>query len=212
MKPICILGNGGCAREVFTLIRQAGGYKVCAFVDRTSGEPVQFTHETIPVLSEEDFRLRYPEGSTELAMGVADPSLMAKLAHAFANYSFPNIFHPSAIVDRDDNFFGRGNLITAGVIFEIGIRAGNFNFFNMAATIGHDTVIGDFNVINPGSNISGGVQLGNRNLIGVGSAVLQYLSIGNDCIVGAAALVTKNIPDGRKVIGVPARPVISSSN
>lgn len=50
-------------------------------------------------------------------------------------------------------------------------------------------------------------KIGRGSLIGVGSIVLDGCEIGAGCIVGAAALVTPGtiIPDGKLVVGVPAR-------
>jgi serine acetyltransferase len=55
--------------------------------------------------------------------------------------------------------------------------------------------------------MSGGVDVGSRCLIGTGAKVLQYLKIGDDVTVGAGSVVTKDVPAGTTVIGVPARPL-----
>jgi serine acetyltransferase len=61
-------------------------------------------------------------------------------------------------------------------------------------------------VVNPGANISGGVVIGTGVLVGTGAQILQYLHIGAGATVGAGAVVTRDVPEGLTVLGVPARP------
>ena len=44
-----------------------------------------------------------------------------------------------------------------------------------------------------------------RFLIGSGAQVLQYLRVGSGATVGAGAVVTRDIPKGTAVVGIPAR-------
>lgn len=41
--------------------------------------------------------------------------------------------------------------------------------------------------------------------IGAGASILPGVLIGKNCIVGASALVTKSIPEGKVVMGIPAK-------
>lgn len=43
--------------------------------------------------------------------------------------------------------------------------------------------------------------------IGTGSVILCGVTIGENAIVGAGSVVTKNVPPGSRVAGVPARPL-----
>ena len=51
----------------------------------------------------------------------------------------------------------------------------------------------------------GRVIIGNRVFVGANSTILMNTNIGNDVIIGAGSLVTKDIPDGCVVAGVPAK-------
>jgi serine acetyltransferase len=48
--------------------------------------------------------------------------------------------------------------------------------------------------------------LGASVLVGCGAQILQYLLIGSGATIGAGAVVTRNVPDGATVVGIPARP------
>ncbi len=54
-----------------------------------------------------------------------------------------------------------------------------------------------------------GCTIGDNTLVGIGSTILNGATIGTNCIVGAHSLVTENktYPDGKLIIGRPARPV-----
>ena len=205
MKIIYVLGAGGFAKEVYNLITDIGTYKVMGFIDKDESENISIGHISIPVLSEEQFlKNKSPEGVC-LAMGVGEPRLIKKIANRFKEYEFPNLVHPRAILKNSANVIGFGNIITANVVFTVGINVGNFNIFNLSCTVGHDVNIGDYNVINPAVNISGGVDIGNENLLGVSSTILQFKKISNNCVVGASSLVTKDVFDNETVIGIPAK-------
>ncbi|KKL72479.1 hypothetical protein LCGC14_2084540, partial [marine sediment metagenome] len=51
----------------------------------------------------------------------------------------------------------------------------------------------------------GNVTVGEDCLIGANSTVLKGLTIGDGATVGAGAVVTKDVPAGVTVMGVPAR-------
>lgn len=51
----------------------------------------------------------------------------------------------------------------------------------------------------------GRVVIGDRVFVGANSTILMNTKIGNDVIVAAGSVVTKDVPDGCIVAGVPAR-------
>jgi acetyltransferase-like isoleucine patch superfamily enzyme len=49
------------------------------------------------------------------------------------------------------------------------------------------------------------VRVGSGTLLGLGSRILPGIRVGRGCTVGAGAIVTRDVPDGVTVVGVPAR-------
>jgi acetyltransferase-like isoleucine patch superfamily enzyme len=59
--------------------------------------------------------------------------------------------------------------------------------------------------VNPAAVISGEVIVGEGSLVGAAATVLQGLSVGQGSVLGAACLVTKDVPGGVVVKGVPGQ-------
>lgn len=59
--------------------------------------------------------------------------------------------------------------------------------------------------LTPDLEITGPITIGDYVYIGTQSIILPNVRIGNNCIVAAGSVVTKDVPDGSVVAGVPAR-------
>jgi sugar O-acyltransferase (sialic acid O-acetyltransferase NeuD family) len=148
----------------------------------------------------------------DLVVGIGIPRHRARAIEPYlragARFSYPNLNHPTALLDQGLVQLGVGNVITAGCIFTTDIQMGDFNLINWQTTVGHDSRIGSYNVLNPSVNVSGGVTIGDRVLIGAGAQILEGRTIGSDATVGAGAVVTRDAEGGTTVVGVPAKPTV----
>lgn len=80
---------------------------------------------------------------------------------------------------------------------------GNNVFFGPGVMTANDNAIGSLPY---DSNRISGATIGDGVAIGIGAAILPGVTIGAGAVVGAKALVTRDVPPGVTVVGVPARP------
>lgn len=215
-RKVAIYGAGGFAKEVAFLIeacsQRGEPLRPVCYVDDDTTHHHTLLHE-LPVLSLEEAHNRFPDAL--MAMGVGSPQVRARLVEraARAGFDFVTLIHPR--VERSKYVdIGPGAVICAGNILTVDIVLGRHVQVNLDCTIGHDVFMDDFATLAPGVHVSGFVHLGKCAYVGTGATIINGtpgdpLVIGDNVVIGAGACVTKSIPDGLVVVGVPAHPLVS---
>lgn len=212
-RALVILGAGGFAREVRWLLSDLDGGPRYEFAGYAVSDCARLgPHDSRDeVLGDLDWLASHRDRFSALAFGIGNPAVKHRLAQQFdallPDVEWPALVHASVRIDRASARLGRGVVICAGVLGTVSVSLGDFAMVNLGCTLGHEASVGRCGVLNPTVNLSGGVTVGERVLIGTGAQILQYVSIGHDATVGAGAVVTKDVPDGVTVVGVPAKPL-----
>lgn len=190
-----IIGAGGHGMVVAETIESMGGEVVCFWDDDQSkkscnGYPVtQFEQEAT-----DDVNVVIGIGNNEIRYRFADKGFKHDLA----------IIHPAALISRSSKI-ASGTMVMPGAIVNAMASIGRHCILNTNCSVDHECVIGDFVHIAPAATLAGNVEVGEGTLIGMGAAILPYVKIGKWCKIGAGAVVVKDVPDGRTVMGVPAK-------
>lgn len=205
-QNLFILGAGGFAREVLSLLDDAGrSDEVAGFVEENSKRAGQLVSGTLVYDASHLESLQ--AGHTRLIAGIGSPLRSRWIMSLEASgFSFDRAIHPDVRLHKTVEI-GHGCVVCAGVQMTCDIQVDSHTILNLAATVGHDCILGRFVTVSPGAMISGNVTIGDRTWIGSGVVIREGIRIGKGVLVGAGAVVTKDISDNVLSVGVPAKPV-----
>lgn len=206
MEKIIIIGGGGHAKVLISIIKKSLQFELAGYVDiNDQGEILGAQYLG------DDNKLKeiFSQGIFNAGVGVGQVTVTQKRFDIVQKikeigFKFPVIVSKDAIVN-EDVLIGEGSQLFDGAVINSGTRIGNFSIINTKATVEHDCTVGDYCHVATSAVLSGGVEVGDFSMIGSNSVIVQYKKITSKCMIGSGCVVTKNISEEGVYIGNPAR-------
>ncbi len=120
---------------------------------------------------------------------------MARLVNTISRFLTAIDIHPGAKIGR--NFFIDHGFVVIGETAEIGDNVTMYQGSTLGGT-------------NPTSGIGGKRHptIGDDVIVSLGAAILGPIEVGRGARIGANAVVTKDVPEGATMVGIPAKPTL----
>ncbi len=121
---------------------------------------------------------------------------------------FEKFPHLEGVIIEDNVDIGSNTCVDRGTLSDTIVGAGSK--IDNLVHIAHNVIIGRNCAIIAQTMLGGGSRIGDGAWIAPAACVRDGITIGRNALVGMGAVVTKNVPEGDIVVGVPAKSVRKS--
>ena len=191
MKDIIIIGGGGHAKVVISIIKKLKTYNIIGYTDINNNGNIL----GVSYIGTDNEVLNYSK-QTLLALGIGQINnldFIRKIVTYFIDqaYSFATLISPDSIINEDVNI-GVGTVIMDGVVINCCTIIGEYSIINTKVSIDHDCNVGEFVHLAPGATICGNVNIGRGSFIGAGSTIINNIELECNSFIKAGKPVKEH--------------------
>jgi sugar O-acyltransferase (sialic acid O-acetyltransferase NeuD family) len=203
MKPVIIIGYSGHAYVVLDIFENIG-LEILGYMDHEKKDSNPYGLSFLGREDDPDAMRFFSNSHFFVSIGSNTLRASVFLKLSMRGFEGVNALHPSAIIGRHVSM-GIGNMLAANVTVNSMSVIGSGVIINSGAVVDHECHLADYVHVAPGAVLAGNVSVGESSFIGAQAVIKEGVSIGKNAIVGAGAVVIRDIPDGSKIAGNPAR-------
>jgi len=207
MTRVALFGSEGLSARLIHIIETTGFGRVVGLFDdfepeggSKHGKPILGGLAAAPHL--------FAEGAFDaalMAIGHHHLDLRARVYEEArdAGVAFATFIHPRAAVDPSATV-GAGSVALTDCTIEMQARVGENVFLSPRCFVSHEVVVGDHTYCSPAIALAGKTRIGARCFIGIGTITIEEIVVGDGAQSAAGAVLTRDVPAGALVAGVPA--------
>ena len=206
MQKLIIVGASGFGREVNQIVKDINNnkstWKVIGFLDDNLDALDGYECDLKVIGTIKDWN---PKDDEYYVMAIANPKIKETLVNSLKQRGaqFVSIIHPTALISEFTSL-GEGVVIYPYAKVNVNTKVGNYVSL-LGSIIGHDAEVGDYSTICGTCALNGHAKVGKRVFIGSHAVIAPSKKVGDDAYVGNGSVVIRNVREGTKVFGNPAK-------
>jgi UDP-perosamine 4-acetyltransferase len=197
-QEIHIAGTGPFALEVIEYAHEAG-FAVAALVELVDATRIGGGVHGLPVVAVDDVA-----GEGRVVVGAGGDRLRYWSRLAAAGWEPVSVVHPRAHVSPSATL-GAGCVVGPMAVVGAASEIGPHTLVGRGALVGHHVRIGAGCLLNPGANVASRADVRDGATLAMGAIVANDVVVGAGATVAAGAVAVRDVPDGVRVVGIPAR-------